>query len=300
MQPASTVEGWLEDAYEQGMQACERTAPIAANIEPQHANPIRKRRALSLPIVETRQKRQKQPLKLEPGTMGSVESSRALRSSSRNRSREQASRYTTSINNALGSSLVMLTSATTLSQTSIASGSKTRSRTRSRSPAKTFHDLENADPPTTYLQMRHPGNEVPFTVQKLNNKVLRATRRGRGLMPRSIRTMICSMMTRQTSKYLIRSWPLYGYTIMRGNALNATSRKQVGEKKLFGRCSIWLLPEQMGEPQLRITSTNIQPPTLIPRGSGVEGFQYEGKGVDYGLFIEPTKDEIRKIKDRLK
>lgn len=48
------------------------------------------------------------------------------------------------------------------------------------------------------------------------------------------------------------------------------------------------------------TSTNIQPPTLIPRGSGVEGLQYEGKRVDYSLFIEPTKDETRKIKDRLK
>lgn len=48
------------------------------------------------------------------------------------------------------------------------------------------------------------------------------------------------------------------------------------------------------------TSTNIQPPTLIPRGSGVEGLQYEGKRVDYGIFIEPTKDETRKIKDRLK
>lgn len=48
------------------------------------------------------------------------------------------------------------------------------------------------------------------------------------------------------------------------------------------------------------TNTNIQPPALIPRGSGVEGLQYKGKRADYGLFIESTKDETRKIKDRLK
>jgi hypothetical protein len=48
------------------------------------------------------------------------------------------------------------------------------------------------------------------------------------------------------------------------------------------------------------TSTNIQPPTLIPHGSGVEGLQYEGTRVDYGLFTEPTKGESRKIKERVK
>lgn len=171
------------------MHACERAIAIAitANVELQPANPSRKRRGVSLPIVETRQKRRKQALELEPGAMDPAHSSRALRSSSRNRTREQASRYTASINNASASSLVMLTSATTLSQSSVASGSKPPSRARSRSPAKTVHDLENADPPTIYLQMRHPGNEVPLTVQKLNNKVLRAARRGRGLLPGSIR-----------------------------------------------------------------------------------------------------------------
>ncbi len=48
------------------------------------------------------------------------------------------------------------------------------------------------------------------------------------------------------------------------------------------------------------TSTSIQPPKLIPRGSGVEGLQYEGKRVDYGLFIEPTKVEAQQVKERLK
>jgi hypothetical protein len=48
------------------------------------------------------------------------------------------------------------------------------------------------------------------------------------------------------------------------------------------------------------TSTGIQPLTLIPRGSGAEGLLYEGKRVDYGLFIDPTKREARQIKERLK
>lgn len=168
MQPASTIEGWLEDIHEQGTHAWEgaTTIAISANLELQRPNPSQKRRALSLPTVETCQKRKKYAFGLESGAMDPVESSRALRSSSRNHTGKQASRYTASINNASASSLVKLTSATT--------GSKSPSRARSRSPAKTVHDLENADPPTIYLQMRHPGSEVPVAVQKLNNKVLRA------------------------------------------------------------------------------------------------------------------------------
>src|SRR4051812_21182731 len=48
------------------------------------------------------------------------------------------------------------------------------------------------------------------------------------------------------------------------------------------------------------TSTNIQPAALISRGSGIDGLRYEGKRVDYGLFIEPTKEEAQQVKQRLR
>jgi len=48
------------------------------------------------------------------------------------------------------------------------------------------------------------------------------------------------------------------------------------------------------------TSSNIQPTTLIPRGSGIDGLLFEGKRVDYGLYIEPTQQEAQQIKERLK
>jgi len=112
---------------------------------------------------------------------------RPLRSSSRTRSAREKSVYTASINSVSTSSLIKLTSATTLTQSSTRSGSKSPSRARSRSPAKTVLDLQNADPPTIYLQMRHPNAEIPASVRDLNNNVTRAGRSGNGLLPGSIR-----------------------------------------------------------------------------------------------------------------
>jgi hypothetical protein len=60
------------------------------------------------------------------------------------------------------------------------SGLKSPTRARSRSLQKTVHDLENADPPTIYLQIRHPDTEVPTSVRNLNNNnVMQAGRRER-------------------------------------------------------------------------------------------------------------------------
>lgn len=162
--------------------------------------------------------------------------------------------------------------------------------------------------------MRHPDNEVPLALQKLNNKVLRAARRGRGILPRSIRALLIPHLddcdaedddkfyddladeqVQDTFKAILRictnarkcfecdkpeaSW---GEEVVRPLLDLASSRTN-------GRVTIE-----------NVTNTNIQPPALIPRGSGVEGLQYKGKRADYGLFIESTKDETRKIKDRLK
>lgn len=189
MPPGNIVDGWLEDIYDQGIHACDGVASISADLD---LHEYRGRKRQALPAVGPHQKKRRQVLETE--AMNPVESpTRGLRSSSRAKSTQEKSAYTASINNASASSLVKLTSATTLSQSSTWSGSKSPTRARSRSPAKTVHDLENADPPTIYLQMRHPGSEVPTSVRHLNNNVMRAGRRGKGLLPSSIR--VCLLCT---------------------------------------------------------------------------------------------------------
>lgn len=43
----------------------------------------------------------------------------------------------------------------------------------------------------------------------------------------------------------------------------------------------------------------IQPTTLIPTGSGSDALPYEGKKVDYCLFIQPSEEEAESIKNLL-
>ncbi|KAI9733510.1 MAG: hypothetical protein M1818_007258 [Claussenomyces sp. TS43310] len=313
MQPASIVDGWLEDVHREGIHACEvkRAATTTSQLELQQ--PSRKRRACSMQHIPSSQKRPKQIV--DPQAVDSVETPRVLRSRSHTKpiATEQESSYTTSINNATASTLAKLTRATTLSQPSTWSGSKSPTRARSRSPAKTVDDLENADPPTVYLQMRHPDNELPPKVRDLNNNVMRASRRQRGLLPGIIKPLLIPHLddcdaedddlfddladegARDVFKDILHihtkalncfesdkpeaSW---GEEVVRPLLDLAASRTK-------GRIIIE-----------NVTSTIIQPLTLIPRGSGIEGLPYEGKRVDYGLFIAPTKDEVRQIKERLK
>lgn len=180
MAVGSIVDGWLEDVCGQGIHADNSVTSTPPDFE--YGNRKRQRP----PARRPHQKKRRKVLEIE--AMDPIESpTRALRSG---KSTKKGSAYTTSINNASASSLVKLTNATTLSQTTTWSGSKSPTRARSRSPAKTVHDLENADPPTIYKQLRHPDAEVPTSVRTLNNNVMRAGRRGRALLPISIRVCL--------------------------------------------------------------------------------------------------------------
>jgi len=188
MPPESIVIGWLEDVYHQDIRACDNAA---ADLE-------RGRKRRALPAVKSHQKKRKQA---QRDAMNPVEiPTRALRSRSPTKLSKEQSAYTASINSA-SASLVKLTSATTLSQSSTRSRSKSPTRARSRSPAKTVHDLENANPPTIYLQMRHPGNDLPTSVRNLNNNVLRAGRRGKRLLPGSIRVRLFTFESNLANLY---------------------------------------------------------------------------------------------------
>jgi hypothetical protein len=183
----SIINGWLEDVYHQGIHACDSAA---ADLE-------RGRKRRALPEVETHQKKY---IQVQTDAMNPIEiSTRVLRPRSPTKSSKEQLAYTASITSASASSLVKLTSATILSQSSNWSRSQSPTRARSRSPAKTVHDLENANPPTIYLQMRHPGNDVPPAVRNLNNDVLRAGRRGKRLLPGSIRVCLFAFETNMTN-----------------------------------------------------------------------------------------------------
>ncbi|KAF8846964.1 hypothetical protein BDZ45DRAFT_682171 [Acephala macrosclerotiorum] len=257
------INGWLQDVYDQGTPACDGDGD-GVNRRVADLEPPRKKRR-----------------------MYAMEEPRVLRSNSR-----KESAYTVSINSALS-----LTKATALSQSS-------KGRARSRSPAKTVRDLENADPPTTYLQLRHPDNELPANVRRLNSQIVRSGRKG--FMPISIRDDLTPHLEEcdaedddlfddvnpNTFKDILRI-----HTRARQCFELDKPEASWGEEVVRPLLDLAVEGRALVE---NITSTNIQPPSLIPRGSGVEGLPYEGKRVDYGLFISPTKEEVGQIKDRLK
>ncbi|KAH6691794.1 hypothetical protein BKA61DRAFT_625196 [Leptodontidium sp. MPI-SDFR-AT-0119] len=308
MPPGNVFDGWLEDIYNQGIHACDGMVSIPADLD---LYEYRGRKRQALPAVGPHQKKRRQVL--ETDAMNPESPNRALRSSSRAKSTKEKSAYTASINNASASSLVKLTSATTLSQSSTWSGSKSPTRARSRSPAKTVHDLENADPPTIYLQMRHPDTEVPTSVRNLNNNVMRAGRRGKGLLPGSIRSLLTPHLddcdaedddlfddvADEAAQDMFRDI-LRIHTKARICFESDKPEASWGEEVVRPLLDLAISRTNSRAIVENVTSTNIQPTTLIPRGSGVEGLLYEGKRVDYGLFVEPTKEEARQVKERLK
>ncbi|KFY24515.1 hypothetical protein V491_02127 [Pseudogymnoascus sp. VKM F-3775] len=303
MAPGSIVDGWLEDVCGQGIHADNNVTSIPADFE------YGKRKRQPPPARGPHRKKRRQVLEIE--AMDPIESpTRALRSG---RSTRKGSAYTTSINNASASSLVKLTNTTTLSQTSTWSGSKSPTRARSRSPAKTVHDLENADPPTIYKQLRHPDAEVPTSVRTLNNNVMRAGRRGRALLPISIRPLLTPHLDECDAEddSLFDDVADDAAPDMFRDVVRIHTNARIcfesdkpeaswGEEVVRPLLDLAISRTDGRAVVENVTSTNIQPPTLIPRGSGVDGLLYEGKRVDYGLYIEPTKEEAQRVKDRLK
>lgn len=211
------VKGWLEDlndlysaqtnTYDICAQA-EATTPgihadecASVNIDTdlQAPNASRKRRVSSpspppSPLSSTlskdtrphtHPKRQRQAYKeLDHEGRGEEQGYRGRgRSRSRSRSRSHiASKYTAAMSTPTPS-LPKLTAATTLSQSSVTSGSASK---RSRSPARKVQDLKNAVPPTCFFAIGHTGVALPDAAEDLRNQATKA-RRLKGLLDGSIR-----------------------------------------------------------------------------------------------------------------
>ncbi|KAF4620124.1 hypothetical protein G7Y89_g14698 [Cudoniella acicularis] len=288
----SIIDGWMEDVYEQGTLACDSVAesPLEEN-EVAHRREKRQETSADEGTDRGRKRWKTTPL-LEKDTTDLPRSrspARALRSNSRTKPLQEKSAYTASLNNASTASAIKLTSATTLSQSSTHSESKSRSRVRSRSPAKTVHDLENADPPTRYLQMQHPDNQIPPS-QLLIPHLDEFDAEDDELFDN-----VADDNAEETFREILRI-----QTKARRCFESDKPEASWGEEVVRPLLDLATLRVDGRAVVENVTSTNILPPTLIPRGSGSEGLPYEEKRVDYCIFLEPTKEEAQSIKSRLK
>jgi hypothetical protein len=188
---SAIVHGWLDDVHTE--KAATQGTPASANIDtaspPNTPSSSFRKRSTSLNSQANQQKRRKR----NPIHVYSMEHDPEPEPGLR-RSRDETveNAYTASINAAPASGSIpsltrLLTSATTLSQSTTSSWTGSRGRKRSRSPAKTVQDLENANPPTAYLQVQHPGKDLPLYVRNLHNEIVRASKRGKGIFPQSIK-----------------------------------------------------------------------------------------------------------------
>ncbi|KAH9209560.1 hypothetical protein DL95DRAFT_526791 [Leptodontidium sp. 2 PMI_412] len=222
----------------------------------------------------------------------------------RGRSRSHiASKYTAAMSTPTPS-LPKLTAATTLGQSSVTSGSASK---RSRSPARKVQDLKNAVPPTCFFAIGHTGVALPDAAEDLRNQATKA-RRLKGLLDGSIRLQVTPYLdpcdAQDDDLFNDKKDPqsLEILAVVQRVVRNTTrcvedgkSEASWGEEVI--RPLLDLAASMTGDRATieNITAMNIHPKTLLPTGPGIVEFPLEGKRVDYGMYLEPTETEAKKI-----